>query len=333
MKAMRPLLLLVSCLICAHAGVATGAPSPRTETAEFGGKRYVRIGDWGRANGFELHWLKRDESLQLSNRAARLVFTKDSRQAEVNGVNVWLSYPIVINNGGGYLAEADIETAIRPVLSPPKNWSRIKTIVIDPGHGGRDPGFQDGTRQEKKYTLLLAEELCEQLKRAGFKASLTRTTDSYIDLPERPDIARRRKADLFISLHWNSAGSVRRDVKGVETYCLTPAGAPSTNAGHDLTGAELKTGNRNNDKNLFLAYELQKSLVKSLGLEDRGLRRARFAVLSDAEMPAVLIEGGFMSHPTESRRIYDPVYRQKMAKSIVDGITAYEKQVDPPVKK
>jgi N-acetylmuramoyl-L-alanine amidase len=121
---------------------------------------------------------------------------------------------------------------------------------------------------------------------------------------------------------------VRSDVKGVETYCLTPAGAPSTNAGHDLTGAGLKTGNRNNDKNMFLAYEVQKSLVKGLGLEDRGLRRARFAVLSGAEMPAVLIEGGFMSHPTESRRIYDPVFRQKMAKTIVDGIAAYAKQVE-----
>ena len=333
MKTMRPLLLVVACLICARSSAAPASASLRAQTAEFSGKHYVRIGDWGRANGFDIHWLKQGESVQLSNRVARIVFNKDSRQAEVNGVNVWLSYPVVLQNGAGFVAEADIDTAIRPVLSPPKNWSRLKTIVIDPGHGGRDPGFHDGSREEKKYTLLLAQELCEQLNKAGFRASLTRTTDTFIELPERPDIARRRKADLFVSLHWNSAGSVRRDVRGVETYCLTPAGAPSTNTGHDLTGAELKTGNRNNEKNLFLAYEMQKTLVRELGLEDRGLRRARFAVLTSAEMPAVLIEGGFMSHPTESRRIYDPVYRQKMAKAIVDGILAYQKVVDPPVKK
>jgi N-acetylmuramoyl-L-alanine amidase len=328
MQATRILFLLLVCFLSGQPRFAYSAPPSKLEHAEFGGKRYVRLGDWARANGFDVRWLKRDDTLQLSNRMARLVFTKDSRDAEINGINVWLSYPIVVENGGGYIAETDIDTAIHPVLSPPGNRTRLKTIVIDPGHGGKDPGFQDSTRQEKKYTLLLAEELCEQLKRAGFKASLTRTADSFVELPERPDIARRRKADLFISLHWNSAGSVRSDVKGVETYCLTPAGAPSTNAGHDLTGAELKTGNRNNDKNMFLAYEVQKSLVKGLGLEDRGLRRARFAVLSGAEMPAVLIEGGFMSHPTESRRIYDPVFRQKMAKSIVDGIMAYEKQVE-----
>ena len=328
MKSVGILRLALVCLTGGLGIAASSAAPTKLEHTEFGHKRYVRLGDWGRANGFDIRWLKRDESVQLSNRTARLVFSKDSREAEVNGINIWLSYPIVVESGAGFIAEADIETAIRPLLTPPRNRTSIKTIVIDPGHGGKDPGFEDGGRQEKKYTLLLAQELCEQLKRAGFKASLTRTTDTFIDKPLRPDLARRRGADLFVSLHWNSAGSVRSDVKGVETYCLTPAGAPSTNAGNDLTGAELKPGNRNNDKNMFLAYELQRALVKSLGMEDRGLRRARFAVLSVAEIPAVLIEGGFMSHPTESRRIYDPVFRQKMAKTIVDGLLAYQKQVE-----
>src|SRR5882724_1291650 len=280
----------------------------RIGLVEFSGKRYVRLEDWAAANNFGVHWLQRDESLELTNHFARLVFMKDSRDAVVNGIHVWLSHPIVLQNGAGYISELDLNTAVRPVLSPPKNWkgSPVRRIVIDPGHGGKDPGNEDGPHQEKKYTLLLAQELCDQLNRAGFKASLTRTTDTLIDLPIRPDIARRRLADLFISLHWNSVQTGKSQVKGIETYCLTPAGASSSNAGGEIGDAGTKPGNRNNDKNMFLAYELHKSLLQNLGTEDRGVRRARFLVLCDAEMPAVLIEGGFMSHPTESKKIYDP---------------------------
>jgi N-acetylmuramoyl-L-alanine amidase len=323
-----PLLLLL--------GLGSPLPLRARETAEqlerveFLGRRYVRLGDWARANGFDLRWAQRDESVQLTNKFARMRFTKDSREAELNGVNVWLSQPIVMRNGAGYISEMDLATAVQPVLSPPKNWSgsKVRNIVIDPGHGGKDPGNEDGPHQEKKYALLLAQELCDQLKRAGFKASLTRTTDTLIDLPVRPDIARRREADLFISLHWNSVQSGKEQVRGIETYCMTPAGASSSNAGGEMGDAGSKPGNRNNEKNMYLAYRLQKSLVKNLGTEDRGVRRARFAVLVGAVMPAVLIEGGFMSHPGESKKIYDPAYRRQMARAIVDGVQAYKRQVE-----
>jgi N-acetylmuramoyl-L-alanine amidase len=299
-------------------------------TAQIGGKRYLRLGDWARANNLDLKWLRRDESVQLTNRTCRMVFNKDSREAELNGLNVSLSYPVVLKNGTGFIAEADVETVIRPVLNPPRNRTGavIKRIVIDPGHGGRDPGFQDGSQQEKKYTLLLAQELRDQLKRAGFDATLTRSTDTYVDLAERAELANRRKADLFISLHWNSVAAGRNELKGPQVFCLTPAGASSSNAGGEIRDAGAKPGNRNNDKNMFLAYQLQKSLVDKLGAEDRGIRRARFAVLTGAEMPAVLIEGGFMSHPVESKRIYDASYRRQMAQALLEGVQSYKRQVE-----
>jgi N-acetylmuramoyl-L-alanine amidase len=329
MKAAFSFLLL---LLSAWAGLpasAWGAPGDVASVSLFG-KTYVRLADWARVNNFETRWLKREESLELTNRGSRLLFGMDSREAEINDIKVWLSYPVVLRNGSAYISEADLKTAIKPVLYAPHNprSAKIKTIVLDPGHGGKDPGNQDGSRQEKKYALLLAEELSDQLKHAGFKTSLTRTSDTLIDLPVRPDIARRRGADLFISLHWNSAGSGRNEVKGVETYCLTPEGASSTNAGGEVIGAGAKPGNLYNNKNMFLAYTIQKSLRKNLAVEDRGVRRARFAVLRTAEMPAVLIEGGFMSHPTESKRIYDPAYRRQMAKAIVEGVLAYKAQVE-----
>jgi len=124
--------------------------------------------DWAAANNFGVHWLQRDESLELTNPFARLVFVRDSRDAVVNGIHVWLSYPVVLQNGAGYASELDLNTVIRPVLSPPKNWkgSPVRRIVIDPGHGGKDPGNEDGPHQEKKFTLLLAQELCDQFETA-----------------------------------------------------------------------------------------------------------------------------------------------------------------------
>ncbi len=135
-------------------------------------------------------------------------------------------------------------------------------------------------------------------------------------------------ADLFISLHWNSAGQGGSEVKGVETYCLTPAGAPSSNTGNDASGAETRAGNRFNAENLYLAYVLQRSLMRELGVEDRGVHRARFAVLCPSVMPAVLIEGGYMSNPAESKKIYDAGYRRQMAKAIVNGVQSYKRQVE-----
>lgn len=305
-----------------------GKPAP--DRLRFAGRDFVRLGGWARENGYDVRWLKFNETAQLTNRFSRLVFSKDSTEAEISGVKVHLCYPIVMKDGAAYIAETDLRKTVRPLVSPPRDGKRKKVwnVVIDPGHGGSDPGFQVGGHQEKNYTLLLAQELCDQLKRMGYKASLTRTSDVSLEKPLRPDIARRRLADLFISLHWNSAGSGGNDVSGTETYCLTPAGAPSSNSGNDVSGAETREGNRFDAENLYLAYVLQRSLVKELGMEDRGVHRARFAVLCPAVMPAVLIEGGYMSNVAESKRIFDAGFRRQMAKAIVDGVQIYRRQVE-----
>ncbi|MBI5773830.1 MAG: N-acetylmuramoyl-L-alanine amidase [Verrucomicrobia bacterium] len=292
------------------------------------GKEYVRLADWAGATGFSLKWTRKDEQVRLESGPARLVFEADSRKAEVNGINVWLSIPVARKNGDAYLAPLDLDTAIYPVLYPSKNskGAKIKTICLDPGHGGRDPGNQEGARQEKKFTLALAEELGQQLRKEGFKVVFTRSTDKSVDLNLRPLMANELKADLFISLHFNAAEGT--GARGVETYCLTPAHASSTNARGEGTENGALIGNRNNDKNMTLAYLVQRSLVKNLDAEDRGVRRARFAVLKTPEMPAILIEGGFMTDTAESKKIYDTAYRRKIARSILLGIQAYKQTVE-----
>ena len=289
---------------------------------------YVRVADWARTRGLQPRWLKREETLQLVNPSTRVTLTVDSQEAEINGVEVRLLFPAVYRDAQLYLSQLDLRTTLEPILSPglSRTTVPIKTICLDPGHGGRDPGNHSGPNQEKKYTLLLAQELRAQLMKAGFKVFLTRTSDEFIELSDRPQIARKRNADLFISLHFNAFP--QPTARGAEVYCLTPAGAPSTNARGEGAGSGSFPGNRLNSKNMLLAYDLQQSLTRSLSVEDRGVHRARFAVLRDATIPAVLVEGGFMSHPSEGRKIFDPAYRREMARAITEGILHYKRQTE-----
>jgi N-acetylmuramoyl-L-alanine amidase len=319
-------------LLWAGVPVAGGSVSAdRLERVALFGTEYVRLDDWARTRNFQLRWTVPKQELKLTGPAATLAFTVDSRRITINGIHVWISAPIAFRNGSAYIPPVDLETAIQPLLSPSRNppGRTITSICLDPGHGGKDPGRLAGRQQEKKFTLLLARELSEQLTRAGFKVSLTRKDDNFVELPVRPEMARRRSADLFLSLHFNSAdGAGGSAVRGVEVYCMTPARTSSTNARGEGAGAGSYPGNRFDSKNILLAYQLQQALVGRLGLEDRGVRRARFAVLRSAEMPAVLIEGGFMTNPAEANKIYDANYRRQTARTIVDGVLAYKRMVE-----
>lgn len=307
------------------------AADAKLERVQLFGTDYVRLEDWAETRHFETEWIVPQQRIVAKNGAHSLEFTVDSRRLSFNGVNVWLSSPVAFCRGAAHIGYADLTTALQPVLSPAKNLKSrpIKTICLDPGHGGKDSGNRDGKQQEKSYTLLLAKELSAELVKKGFKVVLTRDSDATLDLPERPELARKRNADLFISLHFNaSAGRDAPPASGVEVYCMTPAHISSTNAGGEGAENGAFPGNRNDRKNMLLAYCVQKTLVKRLEVEDRGVRRARFAVLRTAAMPAVLIEGGFLSNPAEARKIHNREYRRKLAEAIAQGILAYKKAVE-----
>ena len=300
--------------------------------AGFNGQSYVPLADWARANGLKCYWLKRGDEIVATNRTTRLVFDKDSRMAEVNGINVALSFPVAADHGALLIAQMDLNTAIRPLLFPLRfaDAKRITTICLDPGHGGKDTGNHTFWHSEKTYTLALALELRDQFKKAGFNVILTRSKDTYVDLPDRPALANQRGADLFVSLHFNATPTGKDEVEGPQTYCITPVGASSTDAQGEGANYGPTTANRVEQRSLLLAYQLQRSLVQILRVPDRGVRRARYAVLRDATMPAILIEGGYMTHPVERKKIYDATYRRQMAQAMVKGILAYQRLVSPP---
>jgi N-acetylmuramoyl-L-alanine amidase len=317
--------------VCAFVFALLLAPWPLGAAPRGGNTRpnYVSLGEWARANVFSVHWLEHDKTVELQGRNARLQFNVDSRsdarRAQVNGVQVMLAFPILYQNGRPYISQIDLAETLGPVLSPPTNprGINIKTICLDPGHGGNDPGYQVGSNDEKKYTLLFAQEVRAQLKAAGFNVVMTRTTDVKIPLEDRTAIARKARADLFVCLHFNAFPDDKQ-VRGTEVYCCTPAGAYSFNSKGE-GDTRWVVGNRNDEKNMLLAYQMQKSYGKNVGFEDRGVRRARYQVLREATMPAILIEGGYMSNPTEGKKIFDSTYRKQMAKAVVDGILAYKR--------
>ena len=294
------------------------------------GRSYTALSEWAAVNNFHLQ-AKRGEIAIYTNPVSRLVVEKDSRTAQINGVNVALSFPAALDKGVMLLSQLDLVKTIDPlVFTPNFAGKKISTICIDPGHGGKDTGNHTGSQNEKTCTLLLAQELGDQLKSCGFNIVLTRTKDKFVELTERSDIANRRGADLLVSLHFNATESSKAEVSGLETYCITPVSASSSNAEGKGAGYGATPANVVERKSLLLAYQVQKSLVRTLAAEDRSVRRARFAVLREAEMPSILIESGYLTHPVEGKKIADPAYRRQIAAAIVKGILNYQRLTAPP---
>jgi N-acetylmuramoyl-L-alanine amidase len=316
-------------LLAALAGTASGGIN-RLQRTSISGADYVRVGEWAEDAGLTMLWNKREESIELTSQSASVRLATDSRNArksQICGVNVWLSLPVVLRGGAPWISLADVQSTLQPVLFPQKSHALVQTICLDPGHGGVDKGEIAGDNFEKKYTLLLAQAAEKLLRADGFKVILTRTNDIYVDLPDRPARAARAGADLFVSLHYNSGPP---SLHGIEVHCLPPAGMKSSNSGGGRGGDPAYPGNALDGRNILLAYEVLKS-IRALPLEDIGVKREHYMVLKEARMPAILIEGGFMTDPQDAKKIYDPEFRQRMARSVVNGIFAYKKAVEENV--
>ncbi len=219
----------------------------------------------------------------------------------------------------------DLNKTLAPLLySPAPGFAKTNpTIVIDPGHGGEDSGARSvlGSHYEKEFTLDWARRLQALLAVNGWQAFLTRSNDVDLALSNRVAFAEQRKADLFLSLHFNSAVADERQA-GLETYCLTPAGMPSTVTRQFEDDPALTFPNNAFDaQNLQWAFRVHRALLQVNGCQDRGVRRARFlGVLRWQQRPAILVEGGYLSNPREAGLIGQPAYRQRLAEAVAKGL-------------
>ena len=289
------------------------------------GGTYVSLQHWARLKGFSVDWDKPNKLVQVHSRWARMTFNVSSKRAAINGLSVWLCSPVVDRKEALYISERDVHKTLQPILYPDKmsKGKEVRTIAIAAGHGGKDPGNIVNREQEKKYTLLLAKALKQELQASGFKVVMTRETDTFIDLEPQAAIAGRAKANLFITVHYNAVDDV--DPKGIETFALTPAGAISTNGG---TPSAKSDGNKNDGFNMLLACQVHKSILQNSDFEDRGIRRAAFMVLRQLDMPGILVEAGFMSNPSDAKKIYSAAHRKVMARAIADGVLSYKRLVE-----
>ncbi len=222
----------------------------------------------------------------------------------------------------------------------PKN----KIIVLDPGHGGKDSGAIGYKRRyEKRAVLAIALKCAKELKKRGYRVYLTRSRDYFVKLRSRTSYANRKHADLFISIHANAAPRKSKYLisKGLETFFLSP---DRSNRSKNVAALENKSDIEDMDyysKNVFLnfmnrekiiqankmALDIQQGVLKSLRTKyrvvDGGVREAPFWVLVGAQMPAILIEAGYITNPTEGERLFNFRYQQLLAKGIVDGVDNY----------
>jgi len=263
----------------------------------------------------------------LSTKYIKMVFDLHQRAMLINDNKLWLGFPVASSSGGLSIAQSDYIKTITPILFPQKNGKvpYLNHIVLDAGHGGKDQGAQNKSAGliEKSLTLDMANRLALLLRKSGFKVTLTRSTDIFIPLEKRSEIANAAKANLFLSLHFNSTSSA--SVEGLETFSLTPVGQPSTSNEKVTKSCYTNlTGNANDSWNALLAYYINSMMKKSTTAQDRGMKRARFTVLTNLNMPGALVECGFLSSTQEARRIKDAKYRDKIAEGILNGILRYQ---------
>ena len=302
-------------------------PLTRADLTLFG-TTYIDLGKVAGQLGMKLSLSKNLQEGVLSSRWTRVQFKKDSRLMLLNNYKVYLGYAVALHRGKLYLSTHDFDKALKPLLTPQvfTNVPRLKTIVIDPGHGGKNPGAinKNLSMVEKELTLDLARRLKAVLESRGYRVYLTRNKDQTIDNGSRPAIASRYKADLFVCLHFNSVGS--RSVQGIETYTFTPQNQPST-ARSRLVDEDRKAfpTNRYDSWSTLSAFYVQRQLIKTMGGVDRGIKKARFSMMLDLQCPGILVEGGFFSHYEEARKIKTINHRIRLAEAIADGIGTYHK--------
>ena len=264
-------------------------------------------------------------SYALGSKNGVMVLGIGSLGAAWNGVEINLGFTPQFIDGEVFLHGLDLQKNLEPLLcGPPLAFGTNRIIVIDPGHGGGNTGTHsvlDG-RFEKEFTLDWAKRLKPLLETNGWTVFLTRTTDVYVTNSDRVVFADAHRADLYLSLHFNSTPDGNKKIGGLETYCITPTGMPSTlTRNFSDPWSEQLPNNAFDAQNLQLAVRVHSAVLRATGIDDRGVRHSRFeTVLRGQNCPAILIEGGYLSNPAEAKMIESAEYRQKLAQAVADAL-------------
>jgi len=311
------------------------APGATTEMPPSALTTWISPRDWARAHHLDAP--KRVAEVPVAEYSVRsdtgtMVLAIGSREATWNGVDVAPGFAPQMIDGEICLYGLDLQKSLQPLLcEPPMTFAPHRVIVLDPGHGGSDSGTHsvlDG-RFEKEFTLDLAKRLKPLLEAEGWTVYLTRTSDVDLSHSNRVIFADAHSAGVFISLHFNSSAPDTTQA-GLETYCMTPTGMPSTMTRNYADPWNERVPNNAFDaQNLRLAVRVHSALLHSMGMNDRGIRHTRFITVLRGQMrPAILIEAGYLSNPHEASLIENEAYRQRLAEALAAALEPQESGED-----
>jgi N-acetylmuramoyl-L-alanine amidase len=319
--------LLLATVLC-WIGLSPAA-SAQWEVKQINGRDYVNVDGMKKFYGFTA-MSRRGNEIILENKKVKVQLRAGGQECLMNGVKFVFSYKIEEHGGRGWISRIDLSKLVDPVLRPNyiANAGDFRTVIIDPGHGGKDPGATNSLGTEAAYNLHVSQTLKKMLTERGYKVLMTRDTNRYLTLQERVDFANRVTENaIFISIHHNSGGSSAR---GLETFTLSPIGVAHYGRGLNSSDFQMRAGNGHDSANVALATAVHGTILRTLTPEDkpcytldRGIKRARFSVLTGVKHPSILVECGFLSHPYEARLVHTESYRVTIAKGITAAVMKY----------
>lgn len=286
------------------------------------GRKYYRAYDIARY--YRMRLRKVGNYYEMYGAFGRMVFNPNKRYGSFNYIVLNYDFVPVVKNGELYISQADFFNHVQVLLNVRSlRPTGVRTILIDPGHGGNDRGAAGVRYAEKALTLQVAKRLHRILSKMGYRVLMTRVNDRKLELSDRARAANYIKADLFISIHMNAAKN--RSVSGIETFALTAPGAPSS--GSNQVQYNKYPGNDAVNNSMSLAWNVQNMLVRNIRAIDRGVKRARFVVLRETRCPSILVECGFISNRNEEKNLGSAAYQEKLAQSIALGIYNYHRNL------
>src|SRR5213083_3574249 len=310
------------------AGIAfaqTGFAASDWEVIKVSGHDYLSVDNISKFYGLPAGVAGAGDKIRFETVKNPLEFVSGSREAMINGARSWLCFPVVEQDGKYLVSRTDVAKTIEPLVRPHRvsNVGKVDTVVLDPGHGGHDKGQVSRYGPEKEFALDVARKLRPLLLSKGLRVIMTREGDYFVPLEVRAQIANAARNSIFVSIHFNATND-DPNATGFEIFSFTPRGAPSTSDSAVAPSAlSTQPGSTVDAQSMALSACIYHSLLGHLPEYDRGIKRARFAVLRLTKVPAVLVEGGFLTEQGECKLIAQKEWRAKLAHAISVGIESY----------
>src|SRR6266568_8515826 len=245
------------------------------------GSDYLSVENVSQFYGLPAGIAASSEKVEFETVKNPLEFVGGSREVMINGARSWLCFPVIEQDGKYLVSRTDVAKTIEPLVRPHRvqNVGKVQTVVLDPGHGGYDRGAVSRFGYEKDFALDVARKVRPLLQSKGLRVIMTREGDYFVPLEVRAKIANAARNSIFISIHFNATD---RDpnATGFEIFSFTPRGAPSTSDDSVAPSAlSMQAGSEVDAQSMALSACIYHSLLGHIPEFDRGIKRARFAVL------------------------------------------------------